>query len=163
MDNKKMIVDTNLDIIEYSTCVEDIATKYFNDKGEYEPHIGILHAMCVFYNLCVKESKFHDTLGDTIYDVINIREVAKDPEFIREFNGAILKTNFFSLNFNNAYKQALDIVETKKNPLDKVINYITAFGTEFFNSMNSYLDTLEVNDEVVDNTLDNKEEVNTEN
>ncbi len=130
-----MVINTELDIIQYVKCVDDIAEKFFNEGLDYDPAVGVLHAMCVFYNLCVEDSKFKDSLGDMVHDVLDIREVAKDPEFVKEFNKAIRKQDDFCLNFGNAYKQAMDIVETKKNPVNNVIELIRELGLGALNSM----------------------------
>lgn len=128
MKNNKMVINTELDIIQYVNCVDKIASKFFNDALDYEPDMGMLHAMCLFYNLCVKDSEFKNSIGDEVHEIWDIRDVAKDPEFIREFNKAIREQNDFSLNFNNAYKQAMDIVERKKNPVSNILDIIKDLG-----------------------------------
>jgi hypothetical protein len=139
MENKKIVVNTELDMIQYVNCVNKIASKFLSDEFEYEPHIGMLHAMCLFYNLCVKDSKYKNTVGEEIHDIWDIRDVAKDPEFIREFNNAIRGQETFSLNFSNAYRQAMDIVETKKNPVNNIINLIKDFGVGLSSTMGELL------------------------
>lgn len=134
-----MVVNTELDMIQYVNCVNKIASKFLSDELEYEPHIGMLHAMCLFYNLCVKDSKYKDTIGEEIHDIWDIRDVAKDPEFVREFNNAIRGQEAFSLNFSNAYRQAMDIVETKKNPVNNVINLFKDFGVGLSSVMGEFL------------------------
>jgi hypothetical protein len=139
MKNNKMIIDTELDIIQYVNCVDNIVSKFFNDELDYEPSIGMLHTMCIFYNLCVKDSKFKDSIGDEVHDIWDIRDVAKDAEFIKEFNNAISKTDIFCLNFNNAYKQAMDIVERKKNPVSNILDIIKDLGIGLSESVGELL------------------------
>lgn len=139
MENKKMVVNTELDMIQYVNCVNKIASKFLSDELEYEPHIGMLHAMCLFYNLCVKDSKYKDSVGEEIHDIWDIRDIAKDSEFVREFNNAIRGQESFGLNFSNAYRQAMDIVETKKNPVNNVINLIRDFGVGMASTMGEFL------------------------
>ena len=134
-----MIIDTELDIIQYVGCVDKIASRFFNEELEYEPYIGMLHAMCIFYNLCVKESGFKESVGDEVHDIWEIRDVAKDPEFIKEFNNAIQEQDSFGLNFNNAYKQAMNIVEHKKNPANNILDFIKILGTEISGSIGEFI------------------------
>ena len=146
MENVKMVVNTELDIIQYVNCVKDIAERYFNENGEYEPEIGILHTMCLFYNLCIKDSEFKADLGDTVSDIWDIRNIANNSEFVKEFNNAISNQNEFKLNFNNAYMQAMDIVETKKNSASQIFDLIRILGTEFTESITSMFNGININE-----------------
>ena len=159
MENKKMVVNTELDMLQYVNCIENIVSKFFNDEFDYEPYIGMLHTMCIFYNLCVKDSKFKESVGDEVHEVWDIRDVAKDDEFIKEFNKAIREQDDFRLNFNNAYKQAMDIVENKKNPINSVLDLIKDFGVGYANSLNELLDIGGVDTPEVETNIDNPEDI----
>ena len=123
MENKKMIVDTNLEIVDFMQVVNDIALEYFNVDGVYQPHIGMLNAMRVFYNVCVKESQFDDEYEHDIFDALDMENIIKDKYFIAEFNNAIC-VSCAKLDFANAYTQALEIVENKKTSLGVAIDTI---------------------------------------
>lgn len=123
MENKKMVVDTNLGIVDFLQVVNDIALEYFDVDGVYQPHIGMLNAMRVFYNICVKESQFDDEYGHDIFDAFDMENIMKDEDFILEFNRAI-NPSYVKLDFANAYIRALEIVENKKTSLGAAIDAI---------------------------------------
>ena len=123
MENKQMIVDTNLGIIDFLQVVNDIALEYFNADGVYQPHIGMLNAMRVFYNICVKESRFDEEYGHDIFDALDMEDIVKDESFIDEFNKAI-STPRVKLDFANAYEQALKIVKDRKTSLTSAVDTI---------------------------------------
>ena len=123
MENKQMIVDTNLGIIDFLQVVNDIALEYFNVDGVYQPHIGMLNAMRVFYNICVKESRFDEEYGHDIFDALDMEDIVKDESFIDEFNKAI-STPRVKLDFANAYEQALKIVKDRKTSLTSAVDTI---------------------------------------
>lgn len=123
MENKKMVVDTNLGIIDFVRVVNDITLEYFNVDDVYQPHIGLLNTMRVFYNVCVKESRFDDKYGHDVFDVIDMEEILKDEEFIAEFDKALEVTQT-KLDFANAYTQALKIVENKNMSLIAAVGAI---------------------------------------
>lgn len=118
-----MIVDTNLEIVDFLQVVNDIVLEYFNVDGVYQPHIGMLNAMRVFYNVCIKESQFDDEYGHDIFDVLDMENIIKDKDFIFEFNNAIA-VSCVKLDFANAYTQALEIVENKKKSFSAVVDTI---------------------------------------
>lgn len=123
MENKKMIVDTNLGIVDFVQVVNDIALEYFNVDGVYQPHIGMLNAMRVFYNVCVKESQFDDEYEHDIFDALDMENIMKDKDFISEFNNAIV-VSCAKLDFANAYARALEIIEHKKKSFSTVVDTI---------------------------------------
>lgn len=111
-----------LDITDYVVIVEAIVKEYFDESGAYTPHIGILNAMRIFYNEVVT-----DTDIDVPHNVIDTTEMeafVNDKDFIIAFNAAIRGSGELKLDFANAYKDALDIVETRKNSFGAIIDNI---------------------------------------
>ena len=143
MENKQLVVNTELELFEYLQTVNDIALEYFNIDGKYQPHIGILNAMRIFYNLCVKKSKYDKEYGHDIFDATDMKEIVADKDFIEAFNSALMVKNI-NYNFGNAYRQALEIVEYKKTSLENTIDIIYKAVMNIIETFNSTIngDTL---------------------
>lgn len=123
MRKQKIVVDTELNMIDYMVLVNDMVLEYFNDEGEYQPHIGMLNVMRLFYNVCVKESKF-DNPHD-ITDAMDMEIIVEDDDFLNAFNDAIIGVvPGIRFDFANAYKDAMDIVETKKHSIERGVESI---------------------------------------
>lgn len=123
MRKQKMIVDTELTLVEYVVMVNDMALEYFNEDGEYQPHIGILNVMRLFYNHCVIESKFDNS--HEIIDAMEMETMVEDDEFIAAFNDAIVgSVPGIRMDFANAYKDAMDIVEDKKHSVGRAVDSV---------------------------------------
>lgn len=136
MENKQMVVNTELEMFEYLQTVNDIALEYFNIDGKYQPHIGLLNAMRIFYNLCIKESKYDEKYGHDIFDATDMKEIVADKEFIESFYSTLIVEDM-GFNFGNAYKQALDIVEYKKTSLENTVDIIYKAVMNFVEALNS--------------------------
>lgn len=130
---KNMIVKTNLSVIEYIMLVDAIANGYFGDAGEYQPHIGMINCMRVFYNLCVEDSKFENEIPHDFTDLLMVDKLAADNDFLEAFNHAITYPSdgvARKLDFFSAYMDANEIVQTRKNPIDR----LTKSALDFINS-----------------------------
>lgn len=144
MSNEKMIVNTELELFEYLQIVNDIALEFFNVDGNYQPHIGTLNAMRIFYNSCVKESKYDEQYGHDIFDSTELEKIIKDKEFISAFNNAIKKESV-GFDFANAYSQAIDIVESKKASFDGIIDKINKAVLNLFDSFHNMINEDDIN------------------
>lgn len=144
MENKNMIINTKLSIIDYLQVVNDIVLEYFNIDGSYQPHIGMLNAMRVFYNVCVKESEFDNENGHEIIDVLELEDILGNEEFMHLFNNAIVAGEV-KLDFANAYKQALEIVDAKKTSLGNSIEIISNMISKFLNSLDDLFNDESIN------------------
>ena len=123
MKTKKMKVNTSLGMVEYLTMVNEIDLDYFDEDGNYQPQIGILNTMRLFYNECVIESKFE--LPHDITDAMDMEIMVTDDEFVSEFNNAIIgDIPGIRFDFANAYKDAMDIVETKKSSIERAVDSV---------------------------------------
>lgn len=144
MNNKQIVVNTKLEMFQYLQIVNDIALEFFNIDGNYQPHIGVLNAMRIFYDYCVKESKYDEKYGHDMFDVTDMEEIIKDDDFIFAFNEA-LKVDSVGFDFGNAYAQALDIVEYKKTSFENIVDIIYKAITNFVESFHSMVEEDEVN------------------
>ena len=122
--NKNFKINQYLDIEHYLAIVSAIADDYFDDDGGYQPHIGQLNAMRIFYNVCVVKSKFDDAYTHDITDLTELNEIVTDKEFLDEFKqNCYIKYNEY-FDFAHAYNDALCIVEYKKSHLNSIVDSI---------------------------------------
>ena len=139
VNEKKFVIDTNLDMVTFISVVNGIAAEYFDADGTYTPHIGMLNAMRVFYNECVKESPYSDTVPFPVQDAIEMKEIVKDEEFIDEFNKATWVGFPQKIGFSTAYYQAINIVEYKKTSLSSVIDLVKNAAIQIADKVNESL------------------------
>lgn len=116
---KSISVNTNLDINSYMSVVNEIAEAHYDTEGSYQPHIGMLVAMCSFYDHCVTKSNYDEKIGRVIDDPFAAEELFHDDAFIKAFNDA-LYIDRVRFDFANAYGDAKAIVESKKNTIDHI-------------------------------------------
>ena len=118
-----MVIKSNLNIIDYVSLVNDLISDFFDSEtGEYTPHIGKLNAMRLFYNEYVIESKFD--LPHDFTDALEMDVLINDEEFINQFNKAIKGDGIIRLDFANAYADAMEAVNAKKNSFGNAVNII---------------------------------------
>lgn len=120
----KLVIDTKLDVAKYIFVVNNIALEFFSEDGVYQPHIGHLNTIRLFYNCCVKQSQYDDTIPHDFVDMSAIDVLAKDDEFMDAFNKAMYDHNF-KMTFRMAYDDAMQIVEHKKNSFVSITEFIT--------------------------------------
>ncbi len=118
--DKKMVVNTQLGILKYSEIVNEIANGYFDANGDYQPHFGLFNTMKVFYNECVKESRFDDEFTHDVIDPYDVEKIFTDTEFVETFNKAIV-IECVCFDFANAFRDALDIVNTNKASINSAV------------------------------------------
>lgn len=114
-----MIIKKDFNVVDYVSLVNGIVSEFFDSNtGDYQPHIGKLNVMRLFYNECVIESKFD--LSHDFEDALMLDVLVEDEEFINEFNKAIIGENETRLDFANAYADAIEIVNTKKDSFNSM-------------------------------------------
>lgn len=136
MENRKIVINTKLSMVDFLQVVNDIVLEFFSIDGTYQPQIGFLNTMRIFYNACVTESKFEKY---DIFDALDMEDIVADEEFIDAFNLALKPTHGQRLDFANAYKQAMDIVSNKKTSLNNLIEIIHNMLNTFVNSISEEL------------------------
>jgi len=120
----KYEINTTFDYFTYVAAVEDIALYFFNTEGKYQPHIGKISAMRVFYNMCVGDNPYREELGDEIMDLVSMDKLVKDKEFIVEFNKALNPHAVVAFDFAHAYQDAMEIVKSRRTTLGGAIELI---------------------------------------
>lgn len=109
-----MKVETNLSLVDFVAVIEALADGFFDDDGAYAPHMGLINAMRVFYNVCVVESRFDDEIPHDFVDVMLVEKLAKDDEFYTAFKDACLLGAYDErLTFATAYEKATDIADKR--------------------------------------------------
>ena len=121
-------VNTELALFDYLVLVQEIAYEFINEEtGAYQPHIGKLNAMRLFYNYCVVESKFDEKYAHNVTDADSMIEIVADEDFINAFNSAIKHDGkTIKYDFANAYKDALEIVDIKKTSFGTILNMVNS-------------------------------------
>ena len=118
----KMKIETRLSLTDYIAIVDSIADGYFVG-GEYKPHMGLIHAMGVFYNACVQESKYDIEFNGRIISLAEMEVIFADPEFEAAFHSAT-EIHMIRLDFANAVRDALDIVNAKKSSVGMITDTV---------------------------------------
>ena len=70
-----MKFDTKLSVNDYLAVVEEIANGFFNDNGEYVPHMGRIVTVAVFCDYCMKESVFKDIDNPDMNVIMDNQEI----------------------------------------------------------------------------------------
>ena len=133
---------TEFGIVDYVSVVETIA-QGFIDNGEYIPHYGKLNAMAVFYNECIDHEKLN--VGDYIVQALELEPLITNADFVNAFNQAISDPKDFRLDFANAYKDAMDIVENNKGSLQSIANKAVSLITKYIDEFTKTFDEDTVN------------------
>lgn len=143
----------NLGINEYIFATDKIAQVYFDGDNQYQPHIGLLETMWLFYSLCVTETKYDkdinakleelekarkeqkqnpDNKNKPMFDLTIYQDLFSDDEFIKEFNNVVTsyKKPNYGLTFGSAFRSAMEIVKTKRNSVNSLEYTITKILTE---------------------------------
>lgn len=122
-----MIVDTQLTLVNYIALVSSLAEPFFSNRGVYQPHIGEMNALRVFYNTCVKDYNVGDDTEHMLVGLIDSEPVFSDEKVIEAFNACISNVVAGKIDFANAYKQALDIVAYRRTSLGHIFDLVLDF------------------------------------
>ena len=140
----------NLGINEYIFATDKIAQVYFDGDNQYQPHIGLLETMWLFYSLCVTETKYDKDINTKLdemekarkekntddnkqmFDLTIYQDLFSDDEFVKEFNNVVTsyKKPNYGLTFGSAFRSAMEIVKTKRNSVNSLEYTITKILTE---------------------------------
>lgn len=130
------------DVLEYTTLVNQLVDGFFDENGEYTPHIGDMNAMLLFYNVCVVDKDVVTESGLPIDDFDNLDEVNalfSDDDFIGCYNEAIAYTGTILYDFGNALKTALEIVNYRVNSVSRALLAIYNQFSETLNKINTLM------------------------
>ena len=118
-----MTINTKLNFVEYESIVDSIAYGYFDFNGEYTPGVGYANVIRLFYDICVTDSKFDSTLPHDFTEITLVDTLESDDEFMEAFENA-LKVDAHRFDFGNAYRDALDIVRSRRDSLGENLKRI---------------------------------------
>ncbi len=111
-------------IDEYLMIVEELVDGYFNDYGEYTPHVGRICALETFFNHCVIDYD-GEIPAPSEENPYPIEKVFADEEFQIAYDNTVCDIcSETTLTFGNAYTDAAKIVEDKRNGLGNLVNLI---------------------------------------
>lgn len=119
-----MTVNTKLDYQNYLTCVEALTDSFFDEDGNYAPHIGRIMSVSLFLDFCVEDS------GVNMEEDNMINQIFGNEEILMAFENEVQECMEFgkpALRFGNAFMDAMAIVEQKKNSL---VNTLTVFANQ---------------------------------
>lgn len=134
-----MVIKKDFSVIDYVSLVNGIADEFFDVNGEYQPHLGRLNVMRLFYNECVAESKFD--LPHDFNDALMLEPLIQDEEFIAEFNKALKGDGSVRLDFANAYAEAMEIVNVRKGSFGNAVDVIKGAISNIVDMINPVLGT----------------------
>lgn len=117
--------NNKLEVLNYLILVEEIAKGFFNEETmAYQPHIGKLNAMRLYYNNCVVEGECTEKYGTEINDVDTLSEIIENTNFVKVFNNALIDSLedecSHEFSFETAYWDAFNIVEYKKSSIGTI-------------------------------------------
>ena len=113
-----MKFNNKLDLAEYIQVVEEIVDDFFDEFNNFCPHIGKIHAVCVYYNHCVEIEDGDEITKHPIDNIDDMQQLFDNEEFMDNFQNAIepYEDEFsHTLTFSNAYDDALNIVHYRNN------------------------------------------------
>lgn len=97
---------------EFVFLVDAIASQFFSTTHEYQPHIGRMNAMRLFYAVAVEGELFGVSKdADNINDMTPLFE---NDVFIRAFNTEIVANSHEDFTYGNAYYHAMEIVDDER-------------------------------------------------
>ena len=104
-----MKFETKLNVNDYLAVVEEIANGFFNDNGEYTPHMGRIVSVAVFCDYCMKESVFQDVENP------DMNVVMDNGEIIKAYHEAVNCSD--EMSFGAAYSDAMKLVDYRKGSI----------------------------------------------
>lgn len=137
--NSDFEINANLELFDYLAMVNEIALEFFSEEGTYQPHIGKVNAMRLFYNQCVTQSKFDEKYSHDIVDAMDMVEIVADADFISAYNESIAAGAYTSLDFGNAYKDAMEIVDVRKSSFGNAVEIVGSMLNRLVGSISSVL------------------------
>lgn len=137
--NSILEINTKLELFDYLAMVNEIVLEFFNEDGTYQPHIGKINAMRLFYNQCVTKSKYDEKYPHDIVDAMDMVEIVADDGFIAEYNEALAAGSYKNLDFGNAYKDAMEIVNVRKSSFGNAVEIVGSMLNRIVGSISTVL------------------------
>ena len=141
-----MKFNNELSLDSYVAVVNEIANSFFNEtSGEYEPHIGELYAMCVYFNNCV-ETDGTDKIQNPITALSQSEELLKNVEFVENYRDAIAAgwgSVTPKLDFGHAFDNAMEIVAHNKDGMVYIGKVLASVFQTYGNLIVNAIETLD--------------------
>lgn len=126
-----------LDIVMYPIVVKAIADGYFDDEKNYDPALGRISAMGIYYKICITKSDFDLKVPHDVEDIMELKDVVEDRDICEAFEDAVWMNVEPGLSFGNAFSDAARLVEKMNDPasiiartINKAIESMTSLITE---------------------------------
>ena len=120
---KELTIDTNLNIYDYVSTIDELVNEYYDEEGNYVPHYGELNTMRLFYNLYVKD----DIAGIShdITEATQLEPIITNKAFLSAYrNGLLTASDGNPLTFASAAAKANEIVFVRNNSFGSVVSAI---------------------------------------
>lgn len=159
-----MTINRKLSVIDYALVVENIVHGYFGVNGEYQPHIGRVNAMRLFWNHCVTLTKYDKEIGHNVSNPIQLNDVFTDKEFIAAYYDEPWDEE--GLTFDNAYNDAHLIIKDKLQSVNRIFDRASnlienfmdraseSFDPELLNAIKSIANELGADKNMIDAIAD---------
>ena len=156
--NNKLRVNTKFSMLDYLAIVDAIADEFFDSDGTYQPQIGKINAMRLFYNHCVLHSKFDDKYGHDVEDADDLAEIIADKEFVKMYNRSIHVGSSATLDFRNAYNDAMEIVKHRKSSFGNLSHVLSSALNQLSSNFSNILtdENIEKVSQIAKNMSDEK-------
>ncbi len=115
---------TNFDMETYIEVVERLAAGYYDDEGEYQPHVGRINQLAVFADYCVKDDL------TTENEDVDVNALFRNNAFMDAYSSAV-DDYAFGLTFANAVVDAKEIVRCRNSSLIQMANLVKEFVQKY--------------------------------
>lgn len=117
-----MTIKNSIDYKAYIECVNDIVNAFFDEDGQYVPHIGRVVLRSIFVDYFVSDfNELDGKEGDDLIETILNNDVIGDA-----FKNALGDYSSDAFNFNSAYIDAMDIIDYRKSSLVQGVSMFTS-------------------------------------
>jgi len=142
-------------VAEYYSLVNEIVDSYFDEAGNYAPHIGDMCTMLAFYNGCIMNKNLISDM-EVITDIFDADVIFANEEFLEAFNEAITFDGDIKYDFANAFKNAMEIIHSRINSPTYAISQATRQIGELVSNLDNMISSVNnvMNEETVDKLLE---------
>lgn len=125
-------------IVEYCAAVNEMVEYFFDEDGNYEPQFGRINVVKVFFNYFVDGDSIKEYFAD-IDGEIEIDDIMNSDDCLELFNNELRKGGDYRLNFCNAYREAMEIVNQKKQGWENAARVIVRSVNEILDRISGEL------------------------
>lgn len=133
---KKINVKDYVDVVDYVSAVNRMADAYFDDFNEYIPHFGRMEAVFTFFSIFIDEESL---LSHFEGQEIDEEFLLTNEECLEIFNHALSSNFGYKLDFANAYMDAMEIVNTRKNSFNNAVEVVKKLLARVLDTVNPML------------------------